>query len=268
MCNADIHGALKEGISRSPLKGVCVPVLNCYSCPSAVAACPLGALQNSVGAGRVPFFVAGFLVLTGSLLGRMVCSFLCPAGLAQELLYKIKTKKIKKTPRVLSVARKAGLLKYAALALLCVALPLFFFARDGIGAPFFCKAVCPAGTIGAALPLAAIDEGVRRALGGAFARKAAIAAALVLQSVFFFRPFCSFLCPLGAVYSLFNRAAAFGPVVDESKCSRCGKCAAACKMQTLRVNDRECIRCGDCAAACPEGAITWRAFARRAPSKP
>lgn len=253
--NADVSRWFSGGISRSPLKHICVPGLNCYSCPGAIASCPLGALQNTIGGGRFPFFVTGFLLLAGTLLGRMVCAFLCPVGLVQELLYKIPVKKIKKTPRILALTRRLSLLKYLLLALPCAVFPLVFYLRSGAASPLFCKFFCPAGTIAAGIPLVLLNEGFRAAAGRLFAWKVAVAAALVLWSSFFFRPFCTFFCPLGAIYSFFNKYAVVGIRLDAHKCTRCGACTAQCRMQTCAVNDRECIRCGECIARCPHGAL-------------
>ena len=163
--NADVSRWFSGKISRSPLKHVCVPGLNCYSCPGAVASCPIGSLQNTIGGGRFPFFITGFLMLTGTLLGRMVCAFLCPVGLVQELLYKIPSRKVKKTERLLKVTRRASLLKYAVLAVLCIALPLVFYFRDGIASPLFCKFVCPAGTAEAGIPRVLMNEPLRSSIG-------------------------------------------------------------------------------------------------------
>lgn len=43
--NGYMYGFLNGKIYRGSLKYVCVPGLNCYSCPGAVASCPIGALQ-------------------------------------------------------------------------------------------------------------------------------------------------------------------------------------------------------------------------------
>ena len=86
-----LHGK----IFRGGLKAACVPGLNCYSCPAAAASCPIGALQAVIGSSRfqAAYYVAGFLILAGVLLGRAVCGFLCPFGWFQELLHKFPTKK-------------------------------------------------------------------------------------------------------------------------------------------------------------------------------
>ena len=92
--NANIKGLFGKGdniIYRGGTKNLCAPGLNCYSCPGAVAACPLGALQNSLMASdrTTPYFILGILGVLGLMLGRTICGFLCPVGLGQELLYKI-----------------------------------------------------------------------------------------------------------------------------------------------------------------------------------
>ena len=99
LTNANIKGFFTGQIYQGPLKAVCTPGLNCYSCPGAAGACPLGALQNALASSgkRVPAYIFGIIILYGILLGRWICGFLCPFGLAQELLHKIKTPKIKKS---------------------------------------------------------------------------------------------------------------------------------------------------------------------------
>lgn len=80
-----------------------------------------------------------------------------------------------------------------------------------------------------------------------------------LLAVFFYRPFCKWLCPLGAFYGLCNRISVYRLQVDSGRCTACGACSRACKMDVdvfRTPNHAECIRCGDCAAACPHGAIT------------
>lgn len=267
--NSDVKQWRTGSISHSPLKRVCVPGLNCYSCPAAAASCPLGALQNGFGTGGVPLFAAGLLLMFGALFGRLVCGFLCPAGLVQELLYKIKTRKVNvhENAKRLAMIRKISLAKYAVLGALCAVLPLLLYAKDGIGAPLFCKYICPAGTIEAGVPLVLLNESIRQAAGRHFLWKCAAALSFLVWSVFWFRPFCVFVCPLGAIYSLFNRIAIFGPIADSTKCNHCGACSAHCKMPVplsiSAINDRECIRCGECAKVCKTGAISWEKLGKK-----
>lgn len=250
--NLNVKGFAQSAIYRGATKGLCVPGLNCYSCPGAIAACPLGALQSALNnLPALPLYVLGTLAIFGALLGRAVCAFLCPIGLLQELLYKIPTPKIPKG----SWSRRLSIGKYVVLAVFVVGIPLYTLASRGVVVPGFCKWICPAGTLEGGIGLAAFSEQMRGQLGGLFAWKAIVLGMLAVASVFVYRPFCRFLCPLGAIYSLFNRIAIFGIRVDEEKCTHCGLCARSCKMDVRRVNDRECIRCGECRGICPSGAL-------------
>jgi len=254
--NANFRGFRTGTICRGPLKQVCVPGLNCYSCPGAVASCPLGALQSSFNSfpSAIPLYVVGLLLLFGVLLGRAVCSFLCPIGLIQEWLYKIPTPKLKKS----AFTRKLSYLKYVILAVTVVILPLYFLISTGVVTPAFCKWICPAGTLEGGVPLVTMNEGLRSQAGALFNWKIFLLVAFLVSSVFIHRPFCRFICPLGAIYSFFNRIAIIGVKVDEKKCIGCDKCVRFCKMDVKKINDRECIRCGACAKVCPTGAVCWR----------
>ena len=247
--NANLKGFFTGRVSENAAKGVCVPGLNSYSCPGAVGACPMGALQSFLGSRPFlfPYYVVGLLVFFGALLGRAVCGFLCPMGWLQELLDLVPTKKRDRF-RLDKPLRK---MKYLVLAAALI-LPLFI-ART----PFFCKYLCPSGTV-AGLFLAAADSTVRSLLGSLFHWKLGVLIALVLLSLFIFRPFCKYLCPLGAVYGCFNRFALYRGSVDEHACVHCGACASVCRMgvdPVKNINSAECIRCGDCAKACPAKAI-------------
>ena len=65
--NAHLKGFGEGTIYQGSLKGMCVPGLNCYSCPGAVAACPLGSLQSAMGSipSRIPYYLLGLLILFG-----------------------------------------------------------------------------------------------------------------------------------------------------------------------------------------------------------
>ena len=92
-------------------------------------------------------------------------------------------------------------------------------------------------------------------------RKLSILLAVAVLSVVFYRPFCKWLCPLGAFYALFNKVSLFQMQVDPNKCISCGKCAKACQMDvdiTKTPNHTECIRCGMCVRACPTHAVAFR----------
>ena len=257
LTNGYAAGFAQGRIYRGPGKLVCVPGLNCYSCPGAVGSCPLGSLQ-AVLTGRThkfPFYVLGFLLLFGALFGRLVCGWLCPFGLVQDLLHKIPfVKKLRRLPG----ERALRYLKYAVLVGFVIVLPLVVLDIVGQGQPWFCKYICPSGTLFAGIPLIASNPPLRAALGWLFTWKAAILLALVLLSIVLWRPFCRYLCPLGAIYGLFNPVAVYRFRIDEDRCTDCGACKAACKLDIdvrRTPNSAECVRCGACRRACPHGAI-------------
>ena len=106
-----------------------------------------------------------------------------------------------------------------------------------------------------------VDSSIRAALGKLFSWKLCVLITVVVLSVIFYRPFCKWLCPLGAFYALFNRVSLLSMHVDESKCVSCGKCARTCPMDvdvTKTPNHSECIRCGKCVTACPTEAVRFR----------
>ncbi len=251
-------GFAKGKIFTGGTKAVCVPVLNCYSCPGALGACPIGSLQAALGGSsrRFPFYVLGLLMLFGVVLGRLICGLLCPFGLVQDLLCKIPAPKLR-VPKKLD--KPLRWLKYAVLLVLVVLLPAFAVTDTGVAPPYFCKYLCPAGTLEGGVPLLLANPSLRSLMGALFSWKALVLVVILAACVFIPRAFCRYLCPLGAFYSLFNRFSFYQIKLDKSKCTGCKKCEHACPMAvevTKGCGGPECIRCGKCRDACPAGAIT------------
>ncbi len=234
-------------------KSFCVPGLNCYSCPAASASCPIGSLQAVNGSREFSFsfYVVGFLLAVGVLLGRFVCGWLCPFGLFQELLHKIPSHKFR-LPKFLKYV------KYIVLVVFVIAMPLLLTNFMGMGKPAFCQYICPAGTLEGGLSLIVTHPEFRAALGKLFTLKAAILVVTIIGCVLVQRFFCKLLCPLGAIYGLLGKLSFYRLSVDSGKCVSCGKCARVCPMDVDPVkhpNSAECIRCGKCATDCPTKAI-------------
>ena len=166
----------------------------------------IGAFQAVVGSSKFSFshFITGFLILLGVLLGRFICGFLCPFGWFQELLHKIPAKKFSSKK-----LKPLTYLKYAVLLVMVILLPMLAVNDVGMGDPFFCKYLCPQGVLEGAIPLSLVNSGIRAALGTLFTWKFSILLAVIVLSVLFYRPFCKWLCPLGAFYALLNKVSLF-----------------------------------------------------------
>ena len=156
LTNIHLPNFAKGTLYQGSGKYVCVPGLNCYSCPGAAGACPVGAFQAVIGSSkfRFSYYITGILILFGVLLGRFICGFLCPFGWFQELLHKIPSPKL--STKKLKPLRY---LKYAVLLVMVVLLPLLAVNELGMGDPFFCKYLCPQGVLDGAIPLSLTNAG-------------------------------------------------------------------------------------------------------------
>lgn len=215
----------------------------------------ISASSNRQKGGGFPFYVVGFLLLIGSLLERLVCGWLCPFGLFQDLLHRIPfPKKIRTLPKEKILVK----LKYLILMIFVIILPMYLVNNIGNGNPYFCKYICPVGTLEGGIPLVLLNKTMRGSIGFLFVWKNVILLTTIILSIIIYRPFCKLIFPLGAIYSLFNKVSFYRYQINCDKCINCGKCAKICLMNVDPVKDAnhlECIRCGNCRKACPKGAI-------------
>ncbi len=268
LSNGYIKGFARGQIFEGASKYICVPGMNCYSCPGALGACPIGSLQATLNARdyRISLYVTGLLVIFGTILGRFVCGFLCPFGLLQDLLYKISfVKKIRRLPG----EKCLRYLRFVFLFVFVLILPAFVADFMGFGEPWFCKWICPVGSLEGGIPLVLLNTAMRSAAGFIFRWKAAILIVTLLSSLIIYRPFCRYICPLGAIYGIFNKFSFYQIRIDSKKCVSCGLCQTVCKLDIPvyeKPDSMDCIRCGDCKAACPHNAITRTTFSKSASS--
>lgn len=257
LSNGYIKGFTQGKIFSGPTKTICVPGMNCYSCPGALASCPIGALQATLNSREyhISMYIVGLLVIFGTALGRFVCGFLCPFGLLQDLLFKIPFfKKLHRLPG----GKGLRWLRFVFLGVFVILLPMFVIDITGLGEPWFCKYICPVGTLEGGIPLVLLDKAMRSAAGFLFKWKLVILIIILLSSIIIYRPFCRYVCPLGAIYGIFNKISFYRYTIDTTKCSQCGECQKICKLDIpvwKAPNSMDCIRCGDCKAGCPNKAI-------------
>jgi polyferredoxin len=229
------------------LHNICGPVFHCYSCPLATFACPIGILANFSALHLFPFFALGILILLGVLFGSLICGWLCPFGFLQDLASKVPTPK-------LEPPAWTSCLRFVVLFGLVLFIPYFF----GKSHPLFICSVCPAGAIEASLP---------SMVGQAFAGQnitlpntlKLIIVIMFLIAIFFVnRPWCRMFCPLGAIFSIFNRFSVFFLKLDTDKCSDCSICHNLCKYggkPNQSTDDFNCLRCLEC-TQCKKDALT------------
>lgn len=254
VANVKLGNFLTGEIYQGKLKQYCVPFLNCYSCPAAVGACPLGSLQSlaAAPAARLSLYVLGGMIVVGGLAGRLMCGWLCPFGFLQDLLARISRIK-------LALPRWLVKLKYLALPLV-VLLPVLLVDAYGFGGPYFCQYICPAGTLTAGIPLVLTGRDLWPLVGLVFWWKIFLLLVVLVAAVFIYRPFCRILCPLGAFWGLFNRVALFRLTLAGA-CSACDRCAKACpvglSLPEAR-NSAECIRCMACVGSCSHGVLQYK----------
>lgn len=217
---------------------VCGPVFHCYSCPLATFACPIGVLANFSALHLIPYFALGTLLAVGSVFGSFVCGWACPFGFLQDLLGRIPTPKF-------HLPNWTGLFRYVVLAAMVLVIPYLFGEEHPL---FFCR-LCPAGALEGAVP-----NTIRTAIQGSeiswpSTYKMAILGSVLGLAVFTFRPWCTLLCPLGAIYSLCNRVSLLFLRFHPDRCRDCAVCRSECSAggrPEKRLEGMRCVRCLDC----------------------
>ncbi|MGB9825022.1 MAG: 4Fe-4S binding protein [Candidatus Hydrothermia bacterium] len=233
-------------IYQGPTKKLCAPGLNCYACPFARSSCPIGSLQHFAVIREIPYYVVSYIALVGVLFGRTFCGWLCPFGLLQELIKKVTNFRVK-------IKKEWGIIKYV---ILIVLIPIVYFTME----PWFCK-LCPAGTIEGTfvLMVSPLWEELSKLISYRFFIKIAIAIILIIVAALIRRPFCRYMCPLGALWGLFNKVSFVRFKVDTGNCARCDLCQEVCPMDIKIYEDPnhfDCIRCLKCVYVCPRQVIS------------
>ncbi len=184
-----------------------------------------------------PFIFVFWIVIAVTVFvwGRGIfCGWMCPFGSMSELLYKIaRATGLKRLQRKLPMRLHNTLrkLKYVVFAVL---LAVSFFSMPW------------------AEKLAEIEPFKTTFLVGVMNRSWPFVlfwAIVVGASIFIERPFCKYLCPLGASLALPGRLR-FLKLRRKPECTTCHACAAGCGSQAIddagRIDQMECMLCLDC----------------------
>ena len=226
------------GVTGIGMTDVIFPGLHCYACPWAITICPIGLAQNLIIFGTVPYFWIGMIVAYGLAAGRGFCGWFCPFGTLNDLL----------SFRKVKILNAASYSKFIVLAGTLLAAWIF---ADTI----FCK-LCPVASIEASIPY--LIMGVAN-VNQPFLLHMGILAGVLVGMVLVARFWCRYLCPMGALLSLFNRVSFLKLKLDKTRRSGCAVCSTACPMGIephYQYDNHNCIKCGRCVDSCHLGALS------------
>lgn len=227
--------------------------------------------------------IAGILLLT-ILCGRIYCSVICPMGVFQDLiiwlrrnlgvalnkrqvskLKKLKESGAKQMPKPKQYLKRFGYVKehkivrYTVLALMVAAIIA--------GVQLFVAVLAPYSAYGRMV------SAVVRPTAGAVIAVAAVTFVIIAVCAWVWgREYCNTICPVGTTLSLFSRFALFRPVIDSSKCVKCGVCHKNCKASCINgenhtIDYSRCVVCFDCIGNCKEGAVQYKFVGFAGPKK-
>ena len=198
--------------------------------------CPLTAVQNLFIKWQTGYLLLFLTVFISALIaGRVFCGYICPFGALQELLH------LKRISLTIPPAwnRYLNKVKYVLLGYLLI--------RIIVTSQVILLGYTPFKVLFA-------WGGTPLSIG--------LSIALAILSLVIYRPFCRYLCPLGAFLALVSRLSLF-KIRFNSNCVNCLLCQEICKSGAItdsppRIDSSECILCGECLEKCPKRAIVTK----------
>lgn len=214
--------------------------------------CPFGAVEtfhswittgkfiHHTGAGNS--FIALGLLLTLIFTGAFFCGWICPFGTVQELIGKIGKKIFGKKYNNIIPKTVDSVLRYFKYIFL-----VFILFQTARTFKLVFENVDPYYTLFNIWS----DE---IAVSGYIVLAVFVALSFIIE-----RPYCRYVCPLGAINGIFNIKSLFTIKRDEHTCISCGACDRACPVgikvsKVEEVKDTACIRCMKCVISCPVNA--------------
>ena len=189
----------------------------------------------------------GTFAVCAVLFGRVLCGFVCPMGLLQDVVHEAR-----QALHIEGIALNERL--YAVLRMVKWVMMILFLGIGFVGGSF-CD-FCPA------MALSPAFGGFKLSLGlGGF-----VTVAVLVSGFFKRRCFCN-ICPMGFVLGLPHKISLFKLKKDAVACTECGACYEACPMgiksvftvregkgdvRAIDVTTTDCILCGECVRRCPE----------------
>ncbi|MEM3018243.1 MAG: 4Fe-4S binding protein [Candidatus Bathyarchaeia archaeon] len=255
-----------------------IPVLVSLKSSTSLAASALDCVQVMFSKPIFPLLPFATVLIVGTVLGRLLCGWLCPIGFIQDLILKIKGSGSKVNLRTHSTLLKLKYVLLAVILFFSITLAVSLQAgeskyKEALG-PFsrgVFLPIQPDTALFANLPRL-IQSGTESGLldfsgptSAGFLALLGFALLLLLLVGAYLVPWfwCRYLCPTGALMSILMRFSFLGMKRDPSKCTKCGECVEACPMQVRildlsweKFNDPECTLCMECVEACPTGALT------------
>ena len=176
-----------------------------------------------------------FIIVTVFLFGRgLFCGWMCPFGSLSEAIYK--------------VARKIGLKRFQTQ----LPQPLHDRLKWLKYVIFFGLITVSMFSMGLAEKLSEVEPFKTTFLVGIHNRAwpyGLFVAFLLGLSIFIERPYCKYICPLGASLAMPSTFRWFG-LKRKQDCNSCKACAVGCGAQAIdaqgRIDHRECLHCLDC----------------------
>lgn len=220
---------------------------------------PMGTVKDAVvlfGHTKVifpPRLIAFSIMLIGGILiaNKFLCAWGCQFGTLQDLIFRLNR----------DSQDRRGILPQ-------VKVP--FFVSNGIRIVFFALMTLSAFLWAADLidPIDPFKIFKPLVLG---VITALFIGALLIASLFVYRPWCHFFCPFGLVGWLVEKISVFRIHVDYKTCIACDACSKACPstvMEAVLKRDRtipDCFSCGTCIGVCPTQSISFKAGKRQVP---
>ena len=228
------------------------------------------ALLGSVSGVAWALVILALLLALTLVFGRVYCSFLCPLGIAQDIVIRLRriTDRLrgkKPTGPGRRYAPPVPYVRYVVLTLVIVsslflgAVVLAWLDPYSIAGRFLSGIVNP---LAAELTNAAVGEQVTAPAWERYGWLLLLVGGMFLLPLILAwwrgRLYCNTLCPVGALLGILSRRPLMRIGMDPNGCVRCAACVRACKAQcidlkTYRVDTSRCINCYDCISACEHG---------------